>query len=132
MTNKTTNEFSFVLKPSKYGVGVFVTHDIMKGTQLRLFGKDGKQGDCVRKKNKVPRRFFDYCIEQNDYLVCPKDFGCMPVGWYINHSTNFNATHHKDYGFYASKDIKEGDEILIDYNTLGEPDKFKDDYYKNK
>ena len=35
-----TSEFSFILKPSKYGVGVFAAHDIKKGTFLRLFGND--------------------------------------------------------------------------------------------
>src|SRR5262245_41588622 len=37
-----TNEFSFVLKPSKIaGVGVFATHDIPKGAILNFW----KQGD---------------------------------------------------------------------------------------
>ena len=33
-----TNEFSFVLKGTQYGVGVFAVHDIQKGSHLRLFG----------------------------------------------------------------------------------------------
>ena len=36
---KKTTEFSFILKPSKYGVGVFATHNIAKGTYLRLFNE---------------------------------------------------------------------------------------------
>ena len=63
-----------------------------------------------------------------DHLVCPKDFGCMSVGWYINHSKTPNAYHH-DYDYYALSDIKEGEEITVDYNILGEPEEFKEDYY---
>lgn len=35
-----TDEFSFILKPSEYGIGVFATHNIKKDTYLRLFGKE--------------------------------------------------------------------------------------------
>ena len=37
-----TDEFSFVLKSSEHGIGVFTVHDIKKGTHLRLFGDDDK------------------------------------------------------------------------------------------
>ena len=31
---------------------------------------------------------------------------------------------------YALEDIKAGEEILIDYNCLNEPEHLKEDYYK--
>jgi len=31
MNKDKTDEFSFVLKPAQYGVGVFATHDIKAG-----------------------------------------------------------------------------------------------------
>lgn len=126
-----TNEFSFVLKPSTHGVGVFATHDISKDAHLRLFG-DGEKIDLRsqrRNKNSVPEPFRDYCMDRGETLVCPEDFGRMQLGWYLNHSSNPNAYRDKDFKWYALKHIKAGEEILIDYNSLEEPDEAKEPYY---
>jgi SET domain-containing protein len=127
-----TNEFSFILKPSKFGIGVFAMHDIKNGDYLRLFGDEKKFEHRIRilDKKNVPEFFQSYCMDRNDKIICPLDFGSMPVGWYLNHSKNPNAAH-KNYHFYAIRDIKEGEEILADYNSLEEPEKAKDDYYKS-
>src|SRR3989344_4308758 len=119
----STDEFSFILKPSTVcdGVGVFSTHAIKEGTHLRLFGDDVKLGDLVRKKKDVPEFFHAYCIDQGADLICPKDFGSMSVGWHMNHSKAPVATH-RDLDWYAARDIFAGEEIVIDYNTLGEPE----------
>jgi SET domain-containing protein len=126
-----TNEFSFRLKPSEHGIGVFAMHDISKGTHLRLFGDGEHLEDRSRalQKKSVPEEFQDFCMYKESNLVCPGDFGVMPIGWYLNHSFSNNA-YHKDYQWYASRDIKAGEEILIDYNSLGEPEEQKDEYYK--
>lgn len=129
MRDKTT-EFSFILKPCKYGIGVYATHYIKAGTHLRLFGNEALiDVSVVRKKDDVPKLFQQYCVSRGDILYCPKDFGCMEVGWYLNHSKTPNAIH-KNYTYYALMDIKEGEEITIDYNTLEEPEEVKEDYYK--
>jgi SET domain-containing protein len=127
MGNKTT-EFSFILKPAKYGIGVFAVHVIEKGTYLRLFGEENVEVSILREKKDVPELFQEYCVDRGDMVSCPKDFGCMEVGWYINHSKDPNA-YHKDYNYYALRDIKEGEEITIDYNTLEEPEEAKEEYY---
>ncbi len=54
----------------------------------------------------------------------------MEIGWYVNHSNTPNA-HHLNYKYYALRDIKAGEEIVIDYNTLEEAEEAKEDYYKN-
>jgi len=125
-----TNEFSFILKPSKFGVGVFAVHDISQGTYLRLFGDEKLYEHRIRLMDKkdVSEVFRDYCMSRGEQLVCPEDFGQMPVGWYLNHSGNFNA-EHRDYNWYASRDIKAGEEILIDYNTLEEPKADQKNFY---
>jgi SET domain-containing protein len=131
MKNKTT-EFSFILKPSKHGIGVFAVHDIKKDTHLRLFG-DGETIDLrslARKKEDVPEIFQEYCADRGDEMLCPIDFGHMQVGWHLNHSTSPNAYPDDDYKWYALRDIKTGEEITIDYNSLKEPESAKEDYYK--
>ncbi len=130
MEDKTT-EFSFILKPAEHGVGVFAVHDIKMETHLRLFGdKTGTSDASVTRKKKDVLEFFkQYCIDRGEILQCPKDFGHMEIGWYMNHSKTFNA-YHRNYNYYALRDIETGEEITIDYNTLEEPEELKDDYYK--
>ena len=130
MQNQTT-EFSFVLKSTKYGVGVFAVHDIKEGSYLRLFGdkNNGCRAFVIRDKKDVLKDFEHYCIDRGEKLACPKDFGCMEIGWYLNHSKSPNA-FHRNYNYYALRDIKAGEEIVIDYNSLEEPEETKSDYYK--
>jgi SET domain-containing protein len=127
--NKTT-EFSFILKPAEHGIGVFATHDIKKGTFLRLFGNEGRdRNNSVRRKKKdVPTLFHKYCVDRGEQVACPADFGHMEIGWHLNHSRTPN-TYHKNYHYYSSRDINEGEEITVDYNTLEEPEESKESYY---
>ena len=129
----STNEFSFVLKPAEHGIGVFAVHDIKAGAYLRLFGDETELTDrsVVRSKKDVPKFFHQFCMDREDDLIAPADFGCMPVGWHLNHSKNPNAQRDDDYDYYSSRDIKTGEEITIDYNFLEEPEDAKEDYYKS-
>ena len=55
----------------------------------------------------------------------------MEICWYLNHSETPNVSAQKDnHPFYAIKSIKAGDEVVIDYNELNEPDHLKEAYYK--
>lgn len=61
----------------------------------------------------------------------------MEIGWYINHSSTPNVGRRNcperngEHRLYTIKDIKAGDEIVVDYNELGEPEDVKEDYYKS-
>lgn len=127
-----TTEFSFVLKKSKHGIGVFAVHDIKRNTHLRLFGDKETitLRSLIRKRSEVPKVFQDYCIDYGNRLICPLDFGQMHIGWYLNHSKSPNAYPDNDYKWYALRDIKAGEEITIDYNKLEEPEENKEDYYR--
>lgn len=126
-----TSEFSFILKPSTFGVGVFAVHDIDKGTHLRLFGDKERMDlrSISRPKNEIPLIFQEYCLDRGDSMICPEDFGQMHLGWYLNHSSKPNAERDDNYKWYATKDIKAGEEITVDYNFLEEPPEFRADYY---
>ena len=122
----TTTEFSFILKPSKHGVGVFTTHPIKKGVHLRLFQDKPR----VLKRKDVPEIFLHYCVAKNkDEIYAAKDFAQMEVGWYLNHSRDANAFCETDLNCFATRDIAAGEEILINYNELDEPEEYKEDYY---
>jgi SET domain-containing protein len=127
-----TDEFSFIVKPSTIpgaGVGVFATHDIKEGTKLRLFGEEGAGDDRVRKKSDVPEEFLSLCVLNGNEVVTGSDFGHLYIGWYMNHSKQPNAVHRGDH-YCAVRDIVAGEEILIDYNALGEPEESKEAFYK--
>lgn len=132
MEKDETTEFSFILKPAEHGIGVFATHDIKEGAYLRLFGSETEHDLRARvlKKSEVPEIFWKYTLDrENDMMLCPLDFGEMAVGWYLNHSKTPNVIH-RDLHCYAARDIKAGEEITIDYNTLGEPEESKEEYQK--
>jgi SET domain-containing protein len=129
---QSTNEFSFMLKPGEHGIGVFALHDIDKGVELRLFGDT----DPVRVLNKkdIPEELRHLCADRGDTMICPTDFGHIPLGWYLNHSSTPNTEHNGSIGpryphWFAMRDIKAGEEITIDYNTLDEPEENKEAFY---
>ena len=136
------SEFSFMLKPSLLGgVGVFATHDIPVGT---LLFNQNFEIRTMRIKD-VPTPLLQYCVYiSDDECLCPERFDRMEIGWYINHSSTPNiakesrapnaetARNIKERAVHAIQDIKAGDEILIDYNYLHEPEHLKEDYYKQK
>src|SRR5580658_2594954 len=92
---RMTTEFSFVLRPSRHGIGVFAVNFIEKGSFLRLFGDAGDQsrGARIRLKDEVPEPFRQYCLDLGDRLAGPRDFGTIPLGWYLNHSPTPNGMH---------------------------------------
>lgn len=136
------SEFSFMLKPSPLGgVGVFATHDIPAGTPVL------NQTFEIRtmKVKDIPAPLLKYCIYISDEeCLCPERFDRMEIGWYINHSSTPNIAktsklpnaelvkNIKERAVIAIQDIKAGDEILIDYNYLDEPEHLKEDYYRKE
>lgn len=141
VTVKQWSEFSFMLKPSPIsGIGVFALHDIPAGTILC----DIEFRLRILKAKGLPLELLQYCIYINDEeCKCPDRFDRMEIGWFINHSSTPNieskgivtneAVNNNTYliyaPFFAIKDIKAGDEILIDYNSLNEPEHLKENYY---
>lgn len=136
------SEFSLNLKPSSLGgIGVFATHDIAAGTLLCTTSHPIRK----MKIKDVPADWQKFCVFLNDEeCFVPERFDRMEIGWFINHSATPNVaikdpiqsldeidiTSPKAYPFYALKEIKAGDEILIDYNYLQEPEQMKEDFYK--
>lgn len=117
-----TDEFSFILKPSKIaGVGVFTTHPIKKGTRLMIFSGGGP-GRKIKKSqvtNPAMKKFIEFfAVVENGWAHIPANFSCMCVGWYMNHSDTPNAYHDEGYRYYASRDIDEGEELTINYYDL--------------
>lgn len=128
-----TSGLSFILKPSSIkdaGIGVFALHDIAKGTYMELFLKDFQEE--LRDSEDIPEELRGYCLDhEGGGILCPKFFNRMDIGNYLNHSENPNLRYEKGKGYYASRDIKAGEELFGNYRELGEPEDARDHYYKN-
>lgn len=120
-----------ILKPSKiHGVGCFTIKKIKKGEVIENLW-DNKDYKFVYNRRKLliclkyPERKFlyeTYCIKTLGGWWCPLNFGRMSTAWYLNHSNKPNlASNDGGYTYYATRDIKSGEELTIDYKKL---DKF--------
>lgn len=129
----TTTDSSFRLEPSQIpngGVGVFALHDIEPDTWLALKPR-GESIGVERKESDIPKELLMYCIaKENNIWQCPKEFNHMHLVWYLNHSDHPNAEKRED-GYYSTTTIKSGEEVVINYNVLGEPEDKKEDYYRS-
>ncbi len=112
----------FELRASRiHGVGVFAAEKIKKGIFLPLFEDNDFrfiQSNQI-KKIRIPEKFIrKYSIKFPDGYSSPKNFNRMSIGWYLNHSTKPNACHNAHYDYFAMRDIKKDEEIMIDYDEL--------------
>jgi SET domain-containing protein len=90
------------------GRGVFSLRDFTKGEFL--FRR--------RYKGVIPNREISQLSEEDQRHLCELDWDTcailLPPGCYLNHSCDPNAMR-KGVNVYAWKDIRQGDEITIDY-----------------
>ena len=121
------SEFSAILQPSSIdGLGVFATHDIKAGSPV--FARD----DLLKvvKKEVVHSEFLKFCNDLNDnYCVAPERFDRLEIICFLNHSLTPNIVEDSMGAWVASCEIKEGEELLINYNKLGEAEFYKDPFY---
>ncbi len=123
-------EFSLILKVAgSLGIGIFATHDIPVGTKIVCF-PEGYEHRVMHKKD-IPAEFLKYCIAKTDDLwLCPHRFDHMEIAWYMNHSDSPNTRKIAEGVCVVIREIKEGDQVTIDYNDLDEPEHLKEDFYK--
>lgn len=116
------NAYARLKYSATHGVGVFSIRDIPKGTNI--FYNDRVKMIWVNKdelKNldpEIKKLYEDFCVIKGDKYGCPENFNSLTVGWYINESkTDFNVWCTADFDFIAIRDIKKGEELLVDYST---------------
>ena len=65
----------------------------------------------------------DFCPKINGYYECPRNFNQMPISWYLNDargSLEPNLECRENLLFYALRDIKANEELLVRYDTYSE------------
>lgn len=109
-----------------HGIGVFAIQDILEGTSLFEF--DNTQmtwinvAEIQNASSKIKQLYEDFCVTKNDKTLygCPVNFNQMTMAWYMNHSDDPNVESDNHYNFVSRKNIKNGEELTINYNDFGE------------
>jgi hypothetical protein len=126
------NNTYVMLRPSPVeGVGVFAIRDIPQGCR-DMFGKPDDAADWIT----IPKKEIEllpeyaqfvvgnYCLyDEDNYFLPAQGFKKMDVALFLNHSDtpNIISINDGDY-FEAIRDIKAGEELLIDYGGIVEGD----------
>ena len=113
------------LKPSRlHGIGVFAVRPIKKGTYI--FPKDDERLVWVpysriqRLAPSLQDLYRDFSIIKQGKYGSPRRFDQLTPSWYLNESKQPNVGADKTYRFYATRDIKTGEELTVDYKTYSE------------
>jgi SET domain-containing protein len=116
------------LKPSAtHGIGVFASRDIPKGTR-NIFSKD--TGDYISlsfaEVAQLPSHVRDfietyYLYNETHYFIPSHGCKIMDMANYLNHSSTPNIISVEEgLWFEAVRDIKEGEELFVDYGEIVE------------
>jgi len=117
-----------MLKPSAvHGIGVFAIQDIPKGCR-NIFSQGVGEWikvpiDKVETLPEHSRSLIEtYCLfDEENYFVPEYGFKVMDLVNYLNHSGEPNIKSFEDgEHFEALRDISEGEELLISYDTIVE------------
>lgn len=73
--------------------------------------------------NEERRLYADFAVRRGDQLGCPANFNLLSLGWYLNeppdgYAANIIAT--ADYRMIARRDIAQGEELTVSYETFSD------------
>ena len=117
-----------MLKPSPIeGIGVFALRDIPEGCR-DMFSKPDDASEWITvSKNEVEAlpahaQFLvgNYCLyDEANYFVPAKGFKKIDISLFLNHADEPNIISIDDGDYFeAIRDIKEGEELVIDYGEI--------------
>ena len=128
LLNELAGNTWVMIKPSPVeGIGVFSLQDIPKGCRS-MFSKanDAEQWISVSKTEveSLPAHakalIENYCLyDEENYFVPDYGFKKMDLVNFLNHSDTPNIVSINDGEFFeAIRDIKKGEELVIDYGEI--------------
>ena len=128
LLDELSNNTYVILRPSPVaGIGVFAIKDIVKGCR-EMFSAPHKDDQWI----KVTKKEFEllpihtkhlienYCLYDEDhYFVPDHGFKKVDLSLFLNHSNEPNIISIQEGDFFeAIRDIKEGEELLINYGEI--------------
>ncbi len=114
------------LKPGTHGVGVFAIKDIPAGVDPFPGSYDGEYIEISDNELKeIPQGVVEmikaYCVfEDGVWLVPETGLNSVDPSFFLNHSKDFNVKTVDGASFMTTRIIKEGEELLVDYDTYSE------------
>lgn len=125
-----SNDTYIMLKPSAvHGIGVFAIREIPKGCRSMFSSGIGEfitvPATDVDALPEHSRKLVEtYCLyDEENYFIPDYGFKLMDLALYLNHSDNPNVTSINEGEFFeALRTIQPGEELLVDYGTLVDPE----------
>ena len=128
LLNELADNTWIMIKPSPIeGIGVFALQDIPKGCRS-MFRKANEQEQWIpitkAEVENLPTHakalIENYCLyDDENYFVPDYGFKKMDLVNFLNHSDTPNVISINDGEFFeAIRDIKQGEELLIDYGEI--------------
>lgn len=128
LLNELAGNTWVMIRPSPIeGIGVFALQDIPKGCRS-MFSKASDQEQWIpvtrAEVEKLPAHakalIENYCLyDEENYFVPDYGFKKMDLVNFLNHSDTPNVISINDGEFFeAIRDIKQGEELLIDYGEI--------------
>jgi len=128
LLNELANNTWVMIKPSGiHGIGVFAVRDIPNGCN-KMFSKEMGEWTTVSKIeiDGLPQHAKDivenYCLyDEANYFLPTQGFKAIDLSLFLNHADIPNIISVNDGAYFeAIRDIKKGEELLIDYGAIVE------------
>lgn len=128
LLDELINHTYVMLRPSPIaGIGVFAIRDIPKGCRA-MFSKPDKNDNWITISKKeveslpphAQQLIENYCLfDEDQYFVPDYGFKKIDVSLFLNHSDTPNIISIEDGNYFeATRDIKSGEELFIDYGEI--------------
>ncbi|SRR6266851_510 len=110
-------------KLHKSGVGVFAIKRIPRNT--KVFAGENEE-ILWRSKASLPKSgeyrklYDDFSIIKGDWYGCPPSFNRLTPAWFMNESKKPNTRSDENYDFYTLREIAQGEELTVDYETFSD------------
>ena len=110
-----------------HGIGAFAIRPIPAGTnvfendQRAIVWIEATAIDALPETSPERRFYHDFGIQRGDQIGCPAHFDLLSVGWYVNEPApgeEANLTASATYEMFAARDIAEGEELTVRYDTF--------------
>jgi FRG domain len=115
------------LRPSKAkagDVGIFAIRPIKRNA--KIFTGENEEitwtsAKDIPKSGQIKKLYEDFGIGKSDRLGTPTSFNRLTPAWYMQDSKKPNVRCDDDYDFYALRNIRQGEELTVDYSTFHSP-----------
>lgn len=112
------------------GIGVFAIRPIPRGTDIfandavPLVWVDKAELDRAALTEAERALYRDFGINRGETIGCPANFHNLTPGWYLNEPNRGDGANVRTADgltFLAARDIAEGEELTIVYESFSEP-----------